>query len=256
MPCEIFSMHSKKILQLGLFLLTGLLNLNVFAFDWTSNDIQLLHGSGFELGAPNRTAVTLEHSDGWKYGSNFFFADIIQRNDMGAEIYTEVYSYLSFNKITQADFKFGPIKDISLLAGLNISNKPEQDNFKAYLLGLSFDLSNPWFNYLQLDIAAIKNDNVQGRYGIQFTPVWSIPFSLGSFKLKFRGFTDFQTANSSSAGSFQILSQPQLLLDIGDLAGWQKDKLYIGTEYIFWHNKFGIKGIDESVVQAMIIGFF
>ena len=243
---------------ISLFTLVCLSSLKLSAspFDWTSNNIQFLYGSSFELGARDRTTITIEHSDGWKYGSNFFFADIIQRNDLSAEIYTEAYSYLSFNKITQAHFSFGPIKDISLLASLNISNKPERDNFKAYLLGISFDLSNSWFNYLQLDIAGYKDDNIQGRYGVQFTPVWSFPFTAGPLKFKFRGFTDFKTENCSTAHVVQILSQPQLLLDVGDLAGWQKDHVYIGTEYSFWHNKYGLKGIDESVVQAMIMGVF
>jgi hypothetical protein len=45
-------------------------------------------------------------------------------------------------------------------------------------------------------------------------------------------------------------------LDIGYLAGWKNDIVYVGTEYSYWHNKFRAKGIDESVVQVMIIGLF
>ncbi len=249
-------MHPTKYLTLVLCSFVTCGNCHAQVFDWMSNDIQVLYGSNFTLGSPDRTTITLEHSDGWKYGSNFFFADIINRNDISTEIYTEVYSYLSFNKITQANFSLGPIKDFSLLASLNISNKPERDNFRAYLLGISFDLKNEWFNYLQLDIAAYKDENIAGRYGVQVTPVWSYPFSMGKVKFKFRGFTDFKTGNCSQSNVTQILSQPQLVLDLGDLVGWQKEHVYIGTEYSYWHNKFGLKGIDESVVQAMVMGVF
>lgn len=249
-------MNPTKYLPLIVFSVITGWTYPAWAFDWMSNDIQLLYGSSFVLGSPDRTTVTIEHSDGWKYGSNFFFVDIINRNDISTEIYTEVYSYLSFNKITQANFSFGPIKDISLLASLNIGNKPERDNFRAYLLGINFDLANEWFNYLKLDVAAYKDENIAGRYGIQFTPVWSYPFSIGGIKFKFRGFTDFKTGNCSIDNVTQILSQPQLVLDLGDLVGWQKEHLYIGTEYIYWHNKYGLKGIDESVVQAMLMGMF
>ena len=229
---------------------------NSYAFDWVANNLQLLYGGNFKLGAERRGTLTVEHSDGWKYGSNFFFADIIERGDMGTEVYSEVYSYLSLNKITQADAHWGLIQDVSLVAGLNIGNKPEREHYKAYLVGISFNLANPWFNYLQFDITALKDDNAAGRYGIQFTPVWSFPFTLANVHFKFRGFTDFKTANSAPNGSFQILAQPQLLMDVGDLVGWQKDRFYVGTEAVLWHNKFGIAGVDETAIQAMAITFF
>ena len=226
------------------------------AFDWTASDVQLLYGSDFEFGDDDRTTVTVEHGHGWQYGTNFFFVDIANRNDIGVEIYAEVYAYLSINKLTGYDWSLSPVKDVSLVAGLNISNKPEDDNFKAYLLGLSFDLTNPLFDYLQLDITAYKADDISGKYGVQITPVWSFPFEIAAIKFKFRGFTDFRTGNTNASGNFHILAQPQLLLDVGNLAGWKSDAVYVGTEYSYWHNKFGVKGIDESVVQAMIIGFF
>jgi nucleoside-specific outer membrane channel protein Tsx len=142
------------------------------------------------------------------------------------------------------------------MTGLNISNKPENDNFKAYLLGLNFEFSAPLFDYLQLSVSAYKDDNINNKYGMQITPVWSIPFELAELKFKFRGFTDFNIGNTNAAGRFSILSQPQLLLDVGDLVSLQSNKVYIGTEYCHWHNKFGIKSVNEHVVQAMIIGFF
>ncbi|MFZ2168160.1 MAG: hypothetical protein WAW61_00830 [Methylococcaceae bacterium] len=51
---------------------------------------------------------------------------------------------MSLNKLTGYDGLPGPVKDVSLVAGSNISNKPENDNFKAYLLGFSFDLGQPF----------------------------------------------------------------------------------------------------------------
>lgn len=242
--------------SLPLFYLLSIASSSALAFEWTSSDIQLLHGNDFKLGDKERTTVTVEHSNGWQYGSNFFFVDIIDRNDVGIEVYAEVYTYLSLNKLSGHDFSVGLIKDISLMTGLNISNKPENDNFKAYLLGLNFELSAPLFDYLQISVSAYKDDNVNNKYGMQITPVWSIPFELAEIKFKFRGFTDFNIGNTNAAGRFTILSQPQLLLDVGDLVGLKSDKVYIGTEYSHWHNKFGIKSVDEHVVQAMIIGFF
>ena len=70
-----------------LFLVLSVITLNANAFDWTSNDIQLLYGDTFKLGDKSRTTITVEHSNGWKYGSNFFFVDIVNRNDMSTEFY-------------------------------------------------------------------------------------------------------------------------------------------------------------------------
>lgn len=243
-------------LKISLILLLSLTSQTGYSFDWTSSNIQLLYGSDFEFGDRDRTTVTVEHANGWKYGQNFFFIDVTDRNDIGVEVYAEVYSYLSFNKISGINFSLGPIKDISLVAGLNISNKPENDHYQAYLAGLSFDLSNEYFDYLQLDITAFKADDVRHKYGVQFTPVWSYPFEIGPAKFKFRGFTDFRTGNTNNSGNFHILAQPQVVLDIGDLTGIKADLIYIGTEYSYWYNKFGVKDVDESVVQALLIVFF
>ncbi len=226
-------------------------------FDWTSSNIQLLYGNDFELGDDERATMTVEHSNGWKYGSNFFFVDIINRNDLDdVEIYAEVYSYLSLNKISGKDFSLGPINDFSLVAGLNIDNFPDGEPFRAYLLGVSVDLNNEAFDYLQVDITTFKNEDLSGRYGIQITPVWSVPFVLGDLSFKFRGFIDFRNANTNASHNVNMLAQPQVLLDIGDLIVGKQDKLYLGTEYSYWYNKFGIKGVEESVVQGMLILFF
>ena len=119
------------------------------AFDWTASNIQLLYGDNFELGTSERTTLTVEHGHGWKYGTNFFFADMVNRSDIGFEIYAEVYSYLSMSKITGKDWSVGPVHDFALMGGLNISNRPEERNFKAYLFGVSFDLSNHYIQHLQ-----------------------------------------------------------------------------------------------------------
>ncbi len=226
------------------------------AFDWSSSNLQLLYGNDFELGDRSRTTLTVEHAHGWQYGQNFFFVDTVYRGDIGIEIYAEVYAYLSLSKTTGVKVGLGPVNDVSVMAGINIDNKPEHDNFKAYLAGLSFDLGNSRFDYLQLDVAVYKDDSVSGKYGWQFTPVWSIPFSIGDLRLKFRGFTDFRTGNTNRSGNFHVLAQPQMLIDVGDLAGWKRDKLYIGTEYSYWSRKFGLRGVEESTVQGMIIVFF
>ncbi len=243
----------KKILLLFFILLT---TVPVWAWqpiEWTSSNIQVLYGGDFIFAEEGRATVTVEHSHGWKYGKNFFFVDMYNNN--GFEIYAEVYSYLSLKKMMGSDVSLGPIKDFSLAGGVNVSNRPAERNFQAYLVGISFDLANQYFDYLQLDVMAYKDDGVHS-WGVQYTPVWSFPFTLGPTKFKFRGFIDIKDANTNRHGNVTMLAQPQLLLDVGDLAGWKSDTLYIGTEFSYWLNKFGIQDANEAAWQGMIIGFF
>ena len=242
--------------KLILFLLTMFFSISSWAlepFDWTSSNIQYLYGGDFIFAEQERSTVTIEHAHGWKYGTNFFFVDMYNNN--GFEVYAEVYSYLSLNKISGAGLSLGPIKDLSLAGGINISNRPEEKRFQAYLVGISLDLANEYFDYLQLDVMAYKDDGVNS-WGVQVTPVWSFPFDLGTTKFKFRGFVDIKDGNTNMLGNVTMLAQPQLLLDVGDLVSWKSDVFYIGAEYSFWLNKFGVEDVNESAWQGMIIGFF
>jgi len=140
--------------------------------------------------------------------------------------------------------------DFSLVAGINLSNQPKSDPFKAYLLGAGMAFNVPNMDYFQIDILAFKSDNTEST-GIQISPVWSVPFQVGSLHFKFKGFVDWQS-KKATGGENVILAQPQLLLDIGQLAG-NSNQVYAGIEYSYWRNKFGIKGLTEKVPQAMLM---
>ncbi len=222
-------------------------------FEWSSNNIQFLSGSGFELGSSHHNTITLEHADGWKYGENFLFLDFIQRDDIGLEVYGEWYPRLSHNKLSGKDLSLGLIKDFSILGGINAGSEPSNDPFVAFALGAGFSLDIPYAEFVQLDVMAYKSDEVNST-GIQITPSWSIPFSIGRLNFKFRGFLDWQSASATGGEDF-ILTQPQLLLDVGHLLS-HKNKLYAGVEYWYWHNKFGIDGVTEQSAQITLLYSF
>jgi nucleoside-specific outer membrane channel protein Tsx len=142
------------------------------------------------------------------------------------------------------------IDDLSVVAGLNIGNLPRQDPFRAYLLGAGLKFKAPAMDYLKLDIMAFKADNLK-TIGLQVSPIWAMTFQLGRSRFLFKGFIDWQSADATG-GEALWLAQPQLLLDMGHYWG-QKNQLYVGMEYSYWYNKFGIDGVIESVPQAMIL---
>ena len=219
-------------------------------FQWTDTNVQLLTGDGFELGTSHRSTFTLETAGGWHYGESYLFVDVYQRDDVGVEVYGEWYPRLSLNKITEREISFGIIKDFSLVGGINAGNEPSEDPFTAYFLGVGVSLDFLDAEFISLDIMARKPDDVNST-GIQITPAWSIPFNVGRYKFKFRGFADWVNANGSGGVSY-LLTQPQLVLDVGDLFG-QSGKIFAGIEYWYWHNKFGIDGVSEDAAQALII---
>ena len=63
----------KQIACLTVIFLLCIFSQTSYSFDWTASNIQLLYGSDFEFGDRDRTTVTVEHANGWKYGQNFFF---------------------------------------------------------------------------------------------------------------------------------------------------------------------------------------
>jgi nucleoside-specific outer membrane channel protein Tsx len=218
-------------------------------FEWTSSNFQVLHGSGFKLGANTRSTMTVEHTNGWRYGDNFLFIDVTQRDDVGVEVYGEWYPRLSLSRLSNKDLSIGVFKDFFLVGGINASTEPDGDAFKAYLLGVGTSFKLPGSGIFNLNFMAQKHDQVNTT-GIQITPSWSIPFEIGRLKFIFDGFLDW-VSNSSSGGKPFILMQPQLLLDVGSLVG-NSGSIYLGIEYYYWRNKFGIDGIHEKALQGML----
>ncbi len=213
-------------------------------FDWTSTNAQILAGSDYELGDQTRQIITLEHANGWKYGSNFLFLDISEPFDDDTDLYGEFYTFLSFEKIFGNDFGDGLIKDVSLTAGTNLG-----EDFRAYLGGIMFDMKIPGFDLFQLQFYAFDNKDLNDTT-YQITPVWDTHFNISSATFRFKGFTDF--IGEEGTNSKQILSQPQLLLDLGSLKG-SPETLYLGLEYQYWKNKFGIEGVTESMPQVILV---
>lgn len=248
MILSVVHMTKIKILFILLFILPVSSYANDF-FQWSSNNIQLLRGNGFELGDSQRLTITYEHINGWHYGENFLFLDVVHRNDVGIELYGEWYPRLSLGKITNRDLSFFIIKDFSIVGGINAGSEPSSDPFKAYLFGGGLKLDLPYFDFLNLDVYAYKSDNVES-YGFQITPFWKIPFNIGNINLVFHGFLDYASKGATGGKSY-ILAQPQLLVDLKKTFGI-KHNVFMGIEYMYWRNKFGISNVDEESIQAMV----
>jgi len=221
------------------------------AATWQSSNIQYLYGSNFELGDSARSTLTFEHANGWKYGDNFFFVDVLNPvtdgNNTQTELYAEFSPRLSLSSLTGKKLSFPLVKDV-LLAGTLEMGKTDFGGFRNYLYGVGFSLDLPKFAFADLNLLVRDNPKQEGLTA-QATIDWMLPFNMSSAKLVFEGFADLAGAEGDTVLNLDI--QPRLLLDLGNF--WNTPgNLFAGMEYIYWHNKFGIDGVEENVAQAMV----
>lgn len=240
------------------------------AADWSDTEVQLLRGTQFRDESNNthnsRTIMTLQHASGYKYGRNFFFVDAAKVRDTSdnfEELYFEYYHTLSYTKVAGADWSKQFIKDVGFTAGINYgtNNAAFRANPKVLLFGPTFDLNIPGFAFFNVDVLSYKDTGRFRGFGggslcgnsnttYQLTPAWKLPFQLGSAKFSFEGFVDV-IGNHGSCKT-QVLTQPQLRWDVGNHFG-KPDSVYLGFEYQYWHNKFGINNRNESFPQALLV---
>ena len=213
------------------------------AADYQTANLQLLHGSTFEVGKKERTVMTFEQANSWNYGSNYFFFDVTNPSEADTSIYGEFSPSLSGKEILNLNLSDGLIKDIKMTATAEFGN-----NFRANLYGAGIDLNVPYFQFLLLNLYARDTARTTGTTA-QLTVAWKLPFKIASANFLSTGFADF--AGKEGPREANQLVAPQILYDIGKEI-YQEDKVYVGIEYQYWRNKFGLKDVNESVIQFML----
>ncbi|MHC8406648.1 MULTISPECIES: outer membrane protein OmpK [unclassified Pseudomonas] len=214
---------------------------------WQSNSLSYLYGKNFAINPSIQQTVTFEHADKWKYGDNFLFVDKIfyngaeDRNKGPSAYYGEFSPRLSFGKILDRRFEYGPIKDV-LLA---MTYEYGEDDSESYLIGPGFDLAVPGFNYFTLNFYRRQTDGPRAGDGVwQITPAWSYSIPLGKSDLLIDGYLDWVVDNDqNSRGTYHanLHINPQIKYDLGKAVGWGQKQVYVGAEYSYWKNKYGIE---------------
>ncbi|WKJ91574.1 outer membrane protein OmpK [Methylomonas montana] len=230
---------------------------------WSNSEIQYLHGANynepFNPQDVSQSIITITHAHGWAYGRNFFFMDTLfseAGQPSQINLYGEAYSTFSVGKILERDLSFGILKDFGVTGGVNLGENMDnrQSGFRAWLYGVTVDLDLPGFDYFNIDFLRQRvTETADIGTSWQITPVWKLPFQIAGTKWSLEGFADFIGSNHTAAR--QALAQPQLRLDIGDFWG-NGNHLYLGIEYQYWHNKYGIKGLHDNAPQALLLWKF
>jgi len=239
-------------------------------FQWQTNEVHFQYGNNFAIPFSANDAeqdaliYTFQHADGWAYGDNFFFVDLIDAEDTGFDLYTEFYTNFSLGKITGKDVSFGFVKDVGILAGANYAKDAKVFKF---LSGMRLTWDLPQFGFFNTDVMAYIDASSGASSGgapketnsFIVDVNWALPFSIGQQDFSLEGHVEYIGGRSNEFGGDvapHVLGQPQLRYDIGkglfDIPG----HLFAGVEYQFWINKLGDRGTDEHVVQTLLVGRF
>ncbi len=218
-------------------------------------------------GAQEKTSIlTVQHATGWRLGDSFFFVDILndglQDGFNDKDLYGEWYPTLSLGKVSGKKFQLGPIRDISVIGGINFG--ADANVFKV-LPGLRASWKAPGFAFLNTDVMAYIDGNSGAasggapRTGNSFAVdvSWLLPFRLGSQSFQMGGHAEYVGASTDEFGNRVkgwVLAQPQLTWDLGAAFG-AANHLLVGIEYQYWRNKLGAEE-DEYAPQLLVIWRF
>lgn len=220
---------------------------------WQDFSITGLYGENYAHPANGednnqQTTITAEYAAKLTYGDFFAFADRAN-NDFENSTYFEISPRLSLGAVTGQKLEFGPIKDVLIATTWegNSSNSPGAD-FNNYLYGIGFDLAIPYFQYAQLNF--YKADNEKGTDDdYQMTVTYGVPFKVGAEEFLVDGFLDWSTAEEDHASELNWTTQWKW--NVGKHIS-PETRLYLGVEHSVWNNKYGIKGMDQNDVSALI----
>ena len=251
------------ITHLGAALLATTFAISSQAEIWSSTEVHYSSGDlldPFLKQEDSTQIITLQHAGGHKYGKNFFFIDH-SRSDKGSSFYGEWYSTFSLGAITGSDMSFGMVKDIGLLAGLNLAPNV---NSMYTLPGVSLALDLPGFAFANLDITGYNNIRTDGASGEESSYMldfnWAYPFKAGGLSWSVEGHAEYIAGRDMKVGTGKledwILMQPQLRMDLGEALGNEAGNFYVGLEYQYWKNKLGVKNQNESTVQLLTVWNF
>ncbi len=202
---------------------------------WSSYRLSYINADNYKVGDESREVLTVEHASGHDWGDNFFFTDHLMFEDGTVSNYFELSPRLSLSYLTGSELSAGAIKDVYLA-----STWEGGDSFDNFLMGVGVGLDVPGFKYFNVNLYKANNDLWQNDE--QLTLTWGLPANLGGQEFLWDGFLDYSTSSEGRESEMNFTSQ--IKWNVSPLLGLES-QLYLGIEYAYWTNKFGIKDMNE-----------
>lgn len=206
---------------------------------WMTNSLTLLDGERYKLTpSESATVMTFEHASVYEQADLFLFIDRFRYDTGKYSTYSEFSPRWMVTRFQPGES--GVVKQLGLAGTWERGRGPGAVNFDHYLAGVGVDLSLPGFRYTKFNLYYRNNEDKPDNW--QLTTNFALPFTLGSAHFLYDGFIDWTSATDRAASSTNATTQ--LKWDISRFWG-AKGKLYLGMEYVFWHNKYGVKDVNE-----------
>ena len=235
------------------------------AQDFSSSRFTARYGATFTEPDINehvpKSIFTFENTAAGRWWSSYMFVDVLRswsEADANAkEVYGEWYPSLSLRGLAGKERSKSLVRDVSFTFGLNTGTRSTGPSPFALLPGATVEFNVPGFAFLSVGtFALIDRGRFQGQLTEcsattwQVTPSWSLPFRLGGAKLQTDGFVDFVGRHANCEA--WILTSPRLMMDLSSL--WEKPgKVYIGVDFLYWRNKYGIAGLKDKLILPLVI---
>jgi hypothetical protein len=236
---------------------------NVLAEQWSDTWIAYRYGTKFaepyNTQDITKNIISLSHVGGYKYGSNFFNADLLMSDNKdpstvggsGAQEADVVYrNTVDLSKVTGKQYTYGIVRDVGVTFGFEWNTKNDVgygSKKRMLVLGPTVMIDVPGF--LNVSLLALDESNAPvghpQRYHYQTHPMlaaaWGIPFGASPFS--FEGFVLFIASKGKNEFGAQTAPETNfdgaLMLDLGSVMGGPKSTFKAGFEYQWWKNKYG-----------------
>ena len=263
-------MMNRTFKQSIVFAAVAACSLATHAADWSDTSIGYRTGSKYgEPFNPNdikKNIVNLTHVSGYKYGSNFFNADLLlsdEKDPAGAgstngahEVYVVYRHTLDLEKVSGSKFAFGPVRGVGLTAGFDFNSKTDagyNSKKRMFVAGPTLFVDVPGF--LNVSLLALWESNAPyNTFSKTSTPryrydthamlnlAWGIPIGKDS-GFAFEGFANFIANKGKNEFGGDTAAETnvdmQIMYDLRALTGGKPGGFKVGLEYQYWKNKFG-----------------
>ena len=222
---------------------------------WSDFSGAFVAGSGFTLDPDKQRTVSLEYASGYAWGDTFTYLDttFFRGDERTYSLFGETaarWSVMDFDK----DRSNQAVTDVLVAASLEFGS----GTVETFTLGPSINLNVPGFDYLHLGLMRRESLNRSGfnnSDGWQFVPTWSLTIPAGRSEWVIDGFAKwiFATDHSDYHPNFQF--NPQIKYNIGKHLFRSDARVYLGIEYYFWSNKYGVKSSSVADSDQHAVSF-
>lgn len=163
---------------------------------------------------------TLQHFSTWRFGSNFFFADVsggpeLEVADTDIGIYLEYAPVFSLQRMGVLPAMAGVLRDVGLTAQINGGWTPGGGAInRVFLEGVELAWDVPGFAVFNTQLLARQERGYHGSW--QTTWIYDVPFAVGGVSGQVAGFMDVWRRTGQGAASTVLIAQPQVLVTLGN----------------------------------------